>query len=208
MQDINNCIKENDTDNVNIKMIDNIVLTLVGDEDNYEEYYGKSKTISESLEKVNRAISEELIDYISSAFEFNYADLQLNVNGDTKVINVSGQIKSCFTTAYNILSIGKMEFSVDNITNSNIVNGEIEIGTIKGSKYSEYANMKVDGILNGVCTINNIKQMCALRFEAPTSGDTKVYLVLNDTNVLTSTSSSLYVEVSGTLHHDYDGYTD
>ena len=96
-----------------------------------------------------------------------------------------------------------MNFRVDNITTSNIVNGEIEIGTIKGSKYSEYEDMKVDGILNGVCTIDEVKQMCALRFEVPTSGDTKVYLVLNDTSVLTSTAKSLYVNATGTLHHNH-----
>ena len=203
MEDINNYIKENDTDNVIVSRIDDIIYDIVGDDDEYEVSYGNSETMVEALGKLNRAISEGIIDMIYNAFEFSYADLQLYVNGDTRGVGVIGQIKSCYTTDYNILLISKMNFRVDNITTSNIVNGEIEIGTIKGSKYSEYEDMKVDGILNGVCTIDEVKQMCALRFEVPTSGDTKVYLVLNDTSVLTSTAKSLYVNATGTLHHNH-----
>ena len=206
MEEINNYIKENDTDNVIVSSIDKIIYDIVDDDDEYEVSYGNSETMVEALGKLNRAISEGIIDTIYNAFEFSYADLQLYVNGDTRGVYVIGQIKSCSTTDYNILLISKMNFRVDNITTSNIVNGEIEIGTIKGSKYSEYEDMKVDGILNGVCTIDEVKQMCALRFEVPTSGDTKVYLVLNDTSVLTSTAKSLYVNATGTLHHNHNLY--
>ena len=205
MEEINNYIKENDTDNVIVSSIDKIIYDIVDDDYDYESEYGNSETMVEALGKLNRAIKDSILYSINELKEciFDNATLKLYVKDDTKGIFVYGVIKLSNINVCNTLLISTMKFSVDNITSSDIVNGEIEIGTIKGGLGTGYEDIKVDGVLNGICTIDGVKQMCRLRFEKPSSEYTKVYLVLDDNSTLSTTGKSLNIEATGTLHHNH-----
>ena len=121
--------------------------------------------------------------------------------------SINGLLQQYKVSSSGEISAGDFVKFVNNIepdkgltTVKKVKNGEIEIGTIS---MSGYPGEKVYGVLNGVCTINGVKQMCALRVDENVSGETaKVYLLLNDTTILTSTAQTLSVEASGTLKHN------
>lgn len=197
MQEINEMIKEYDTDNSIVKEIDSIVYNMVDNDYTYESSYGISEVIPEALKKLKWAISNNLLDKINEE-ELTWLELTLRVNNNP--ISIYGSRTKKNSSDYNVLIIGDMNFEKSNITSSSVKNGEIEIGTIS---MSGYPGEKVYGVLNGVCTINGVKQMCALRVDENVSGETaKVYLLLNDTTILTSTAQTLSVEASGTLKHN------
>lgn len=197
MKEINNYIKENDTDNVIVSRIDKIIYDIVDNDYKYESYYGNSETMVEALGKLREVINYNLLDKINEE-ELTWLELTLRVNNNP--ISIYGSRTKKNSSDYNVLIIGDMNFEKSNITSSSVKNGEIEIGTIG---MSGYPDKKVYGVLNGVCTINGVKQMCALRVDENVSGETaKVYLLLNDTTILTSTAQTLSVEASGTLKHN------
>lgn len=201
MQDINNYIKENDTDNVNIKMIDDIVFMLVDDEDDYEDDYGTSETIAEALEKLKRALYWDVIKRFGYINDFNDSFFYLNVNSGRVSVYGQRNDNNSWKDECNSLLINTMKFDLNDVTNSKVVNGEIEVGTFyPWDNITQYAI--VNGVINGICTINGVKQMCMLRFETPESGNTNVYLILNDTSVLTSTSQTLSIMASGSLNYE------
>lgn len=190
MQEINEMIKEYDTDNSIVKEIDSIVYDLVDDDDIYESTYGDSKTIPEALKKIKGVINSSVL-----------LPIELRLwEGDNKLISIYGSRTKKSPIDYNILTIGDMKFEKTNITSSSVKNGEIEIATIT---IHGYPGKKVWGVLNGVCTINNVKQICALRVEKIEGyNESKVYLLLKDTTVLTTTGQTLSIEASGSLKHD------
>lgn len=215
MQDINNYIKKNDTDNVIVSRIDKIIYDIVDDDDEYEDSYGNSETMVEALKKLRTVISDNLLDDINDAKEMlTNIDLQLTVekshNSSSSVINVYGRrSKGSWDTSehkYQFLSITKMNFNLVDISSTDIDEQGIFVGTLKMSE-TFGVPVRFSGVLCGVCNINNISQMCMVKVveDYSGSGNNKVYLLLNDTSVLTTTGQTLHITTAtGTLNHTYD----
>lgn len=185
MQEINNYIKENDTDNVIMKNIDDIIYDIVDDDYSYESSYGTSETTPEALEKLKMAISNKI----------------LNKGFKLMKISINGYEQTCFV--YNaVMLITNFVCSVNDITSNSVINGRVKIGTIdlydNSTKFLN-ANGALPCVYYGS---DNVYHCGVIQLESDYSSQiTNMYLVPSDTTIFTSTPQKLSVRFSGSCYH-------
>lgn len=187
MQEINEMIKEYDTDNSIVKEIDSIVYNMVDNDYTYESSYGNSETILEALKKLKEVINKEILSPINNlgeTIEIKRVTMT-SITGDWTDITAYyfeeyGQPRAFFRTNNTL--------GVTNVKITDLTNNSFKIATIP-------EGYDITGYQFGACEYsegsNKIYIPVMFRFN-----EQDVYAVFNDTSFLNETGKTLKFEIS------------
>jgi hypothetical protein len=184
MKDLTSYIKENDSDNIVVKQIDNLVRSLVENSYMYNTYYGESQTKIEALKKLKTAMSNKLNDISDNISNFSAFDVNTcQVTGDDdnaqlEVFSFTGKWEQPRSIIYT-----SNDLKVKKVTSADVTHNSIKIGNL-----SEDANLQ--GIQCGVASYTSgsdtIYVPVTFRFN-----NKEAYAIFSDTSFLSDSGIDL-----------------
>lgn len=185
MEDINNYIKENDTDNRIIKNLNDLIDTILYNDDEYVnvvDEYTSGKTIVECLAKLEDVLFDYTMDKIYSSVGGNYAtmtELQVTLSDNsTNKIRMHKSGKMRYIEGY-------FEITFTNLTKDSL--GFFKIGSMKDGLFHRFTCFIKD-------SSNNINAGM-IRFD----NDIKLYL----NNDITELNGKYTIEYFGSWMEPY-----
>ena len=198
MEDINNYIKENDTDNRIIKNLNDLIDTILYNDDEYDDVvdeYTNGKTIVECLDKLENALFDYTMDKIySSGGSSGGATITTKYVTTLDNSTESFDIIVTPTNDYDVITVNGGFYTASLTSASLGTNNKVKIADIK---VDAGVNEDYRGVLS--CSICDPSDNYKFYSGSVYVDGTEMFLILSDNSILTDTAKSLDLDFNGIL---------